>query len=97
MTKLEGQSFGTTRLIQLFSSLVRHSSFAICHSCNVHQRSTPELTWSERLYLPAIAAGMAITLRHFKNMLFRRTKVTMEYPEEKWDRSRLHIFAAPLP
>jgi NADH-quinone oxidoreductase subunit I len=45
----------------------------------------PNLTWSERLYLPAIAAGMAITLRHFKNMLFRRTKVTMEYPEEKWD------------
>jgi NADH-quinone oxidoreductase subunit I len=45
--------------------------------------SRPKLTWSERLYLPAIAAGMAITLRHFKNMLFRRTKVTMEYPEEK--------------
>src|SRR4029453_3984184 len=45
----------------------------------------PKLTWSERLYLPAIAAGMAITLRHFKNMLFRRTKVTMESPEEKWD------------
>ena len=45
----------------------------------------PKLTWFERLYLPAIAAGMAITLRHFKNMIFRRTKVTMEYPEEKWD------------
>jgi NADH-quinone oxidoreductase subunit I len=45
----------------------------------------PKLTWSERLYLPAIAAGMAITLRHFKNMLLGRTKVTMQYPEQKWD------------
>ncbi len=45
----------------------------------------PKLTWSERLYLPTIVAGMAITLRHFKDMLFGRTKVTMQYPEEKWD------------
>src|SRR4051795_1073130 len=45
----------------------------------------PKLTWSERLYLPAIVAGMAITLRHLKNMIFGRTKVTMQYPEEKWD------------
>src|SRR5438093_7712359 len=29
----------------------------------------PKLTWFERLYLPAIGAGMAITLQHFKNML----------------------------
>src|SRR2546430_14938408 len=45
----------------------------------------PKLTWSERLYLPAIVAGMAIRLRHFKNMLLGRTKVTMQYPEQKWD------------
>src|SRR5262245_33284892 len=45
----------------------------------------PKLNWSERLYLPAIMSGMAITLRHLKNMVFRRTKVTMQYPEEKWD------------
>src|SRR5947208_13717151 len=44
-----------------------------------------KLTWSERLYLPTIMAGMAITLRHFKDMLLGRTKVTMQYPEEKWD------------
>src|SRR5947199_8826272 len=44
-----------------------------------------KLTWSERLYLPTIAAGMAITLRHFKNMLLGRTKVTMQYPEQKRD------------
>mgnify|MGYP000511692290 CR=1 FL=1 len=43
------------------------------------------LTWAERLYLPTIVAGMAITLRHFKDMLFGRTKVTMQYPEQKWD------------
>src|SRR5439155_25170423 len=45
----------------------------------------PKLTWSERLYLPAIAAGMAITLRHLKDMLLGRTGVTMQYPGQKWD------------
>jgi NADH-quinone oxidoreductase subunit I len=38
-----------------------------------------ELTFRERLYLPAIWAGFKITVRHF----FKR-KVTMQYPEEKW-------------
>ena len=37
------------------------------------------------VYLPAIFSGMAITLRHLKNMLLGRTKVTMQYPEQKWD------------
>ena len=45
----------------------------------------PKLNWRERLYLPAIVTGMAITFRHFKNMLSGRTKVTMQYPEQKWD------------
>ena len=45
----------------------------------------PNLNWRERMFLPAIAAGLLITLKHFKNMIFRRTKVTMQYPEEKWD------------
>jgi NADH-quinone oxidoreductase subunit I len=45
----------------------------------------PNLTFRERLYLPAILSGMAITFRHLKNMLLGRTKVTMQYPEEKWD------------
>src|SRR5437762_188321 len=45
----------------------------------------PNLNWRERMFLPAIAAGLAITIKHFKNMIFRRTKVTMQYPEEKWD------------
>ncbi len=45
----------------------------------------PNLSWSEKVYLPAIMSGMAITFRHLKNMLTGRTKVTMQYPEEKWD------------
>lgn len=38
-----------------------------------------ELTWAERLYLPAIWGGFMVTLRHF----FRK-KVTMQYPEQRW-------------
>jgi NADH-quinone oxidoreductase subunit I len=45
----------------------------------------PRLNWRERLYLPAIASGLAITFKHLKNMLLGRTKVTMQYPEQKWD------------
>ncbi|PYI88274.1 MAG: NADH-quinone oxidoreductase subunit D, partial [Verrucomicrobia bacterium] len=45
----------------------------------------PKLSWSERLYLPAIVGGMAITLNHFKNMLLGRTKVTVQYPEQTLD------------
>ena len=45
----------------------------------------PNLSWKERIYLPAILGGMVITFRHLKNMLLGRTKVTMQYPEEKWD------------
>jgi NADH-quinone oxidoreductase subunit I len=46
--------------------------------------SRPQLRWHEKLYLPAIIAGMAITFKHLKNRLLGRTKVTMQYPEEKW-------------
>ena len=45
----------------------------------------PKLNWRERMYLPAIVGGMLITIKHLKNMLLGRTKVTMQYPEEKWD------------
>jgi len=45
----------------------------------------PILNWRERIYLPAIVTGLLITIKHFKNMLLGRTKVTMQYPEEKWD------------
>jgi NADH-quinone oxidoreductase subunit I len=47
----------------------------------------PKLTLKERMYLPSIVAGLAITFKHFKNMLQGKTKVVMQYPEEKWDAS----------
>ena len=45
----------------------------------------PKLNWRERIYLPAIVSGLVITISHFKDMLLRRTKVTVEYPEQKLD------------
>lgn len=45
----------------------------------------PKLSWAERLYMPAIVTGLLITLRHFRDMLLGRTKVTMQYPEQRWD------------
>ena len=42
------------------------------------------LTWFERLYLPAIVGGLKVTAWHLKNTLFRGKAVTMQYPEQKW-------------
>ena len=42
----------------------------------VEQKS---LTWWEKLYLPQVISGLALTFRH----LFRK-KVTLQYPEQKW-------------
>jgi NADH-quinone oxidoreductase subunit I len=50
-----------------------------------HTVQRPNLNWRERMFLPAIAAGLAITLKHFTNMLLGRTKVTLQYPEETRD------------
>lgn len=46
-----------------------------------------ELSWSEKLYFPAILGGFVITVRHFLNSMFGRKskRVTMEYPEQKWE------------
>jgi NADH-quinone oxidoreductase subunit I len=49
------------------------------------QIKRPSLTFKERLYVPAILAGMAITMRHLIRMLAGKTHVAMQYPEEKWD------------
>jgi NADH-quinone oxidoreductase subunit I len=38
----------------------------------------PDLTLAERLYLPAVVSGLALTLKYF----FKRKKFTREYPEE---------------
>ena len=47
--------------------------------------SRPKLTFLEKMYLPQIVGGLAITFRHLKNMLAGRTKVVMQYPEERVD------------
>ena len=38
-----------------------------------------EPTFWDRLYLPALAKGLAVTLKHF----FRK-KITIQYPDEKY-------------
>lgn len=45
----------------------------------------PKLTLAERLYLPVIFAGLVITWKHLVRMVCGKTKVTMQYPEERWD------------
>lgn len=47
--------------------------------------SRPKLSLLERSYFPALLGGLFITIKHFKNMIFGKTKVTMQYPEQKWD------------
>ena len=44
----------------------------------------PQLTASERLYLPQIVDGMRTTLRHMGKTLLKNT-FTVQYPEEKRD------------
>ena len=47
----------------------------------------PKLTFGEKIYLPGIVKGLKITLGHAYRSLRGKTKVTMQYPEEKWDES----------
>jgi len=56
----------------------------------------PKLTFREKIYLPAVMAGLKITIGHLVRMLRGETKVIMQYPEEKWD-SKLpdHYRGAP--
>ena len=42
----------------------------------------PRLSPAERLYLPQIVDGMAVTLRHLGRSLFKRP-ITVQYPEEQ--------------
>jgi NADH-quinone oxidoreductase subunit I len=44
----------------------------------------PRLRWYERLYFPAIFSGLWITFRHMVLRFIGKTKVTMQYPEQKW-------------
>ncbi|MHC4548951.1 MAG: NuoI/complex I 23 kDa subunit family protein [Planctomycetota bacterium] len=52
----------------------------------------PRLSWSERLYLGPVVKGLGLTLQHFFGVmrdLFRwsrkKTAITMQYPEERWE------------
>ena len=47
----------------------------------------PELTLKEKVYLPSILSGLKITFGHLVKSLKGETKVTMQYPEQKWDAS----------
>ena len=44
----------------------------------------PELSFREKLYLPAIIGGMIITFKHLWDRFTGKTHVTMQYPEQKW-------------
>ena len=50
------------------------------------QVSNKEMTLAERVYLPAIAKGMAITIKH----MFQKP-ATIKYPEQKRERRRAAI------
>lgn len=57
----------------------------------------PKLGILERLYLPGIMKGLAITLGHALAIVRGKKKVeTMQYPEEKWD-SHLPIYYRGAP
>jgi NADH-quinone oxidoreductase subunit I len=47
----------------------------------------PKLTFAEKLYLPALIIGLKITIGHFLRNLFRGNRVTMQYPDQRWDAS----------
>ena len=56
----------------------------------------PKLTLAERMYFPSILKGLSITLGHFIRFVRGKGKVTMSYPEEKWDASLpAHYRGAP--
>jgi NADH-quinone oxidoreductase subunit I len=55
---------------------------------DVGARHSRKLTLSDRIYLPGILAGMAVTIRHFfRNLFAIRRLPTILYPEEKRDYS----------
>ena len=41
-----------------------------------------EMTLTEKMYLPAITKGLSLTFKH----LFGK-KITMQYPEETWEKA----------
>ncbi|GAA5140205.1 NADH-quinone oxidoreductase subunit I [Prosthecobacter algae] len=51
----------------------------------------PKLSWHERWFISTLVKGLKITLGHalktFREIVGGKEKVTMEYPEQKWDAS----------
>jgi NADH-quinone oxidoreductase subunit I len=45
----------------------------------------PKLAWHERWFISTFLKGMKITLGHAIKSLRGKTKVTMQYPEQRWD------------
>ena len=45
---------------------------------------TANLSFWEKLYLPAILGGLKVTTKHAWGSLFQGKQVTMQYPEQKW-------------
>ncbi|MFO0910316.1 MAG: NADH-quinone oxidoreductase subunit I [Isosphaeraceae bacterium] len=43
----------------------------------------PTLRWFEKLYLPQVAAGLAVTGRHIAGVAFAGKAITVQYPEEQ--------------
>jgi NADH-quinone oxidoreductase subunit I len=52
----------------------------------------PVLSFWEKTYFPGIVKGLWLTLGHAIRMLRGKTKVTMQYPEEKWDKNLPEIY-----
>jgi NADH-quinone oxidoreductase subunit I len=52
----------------------------------------PQLGFSERIYLGTVVKGLGLTIKHFFgvcrdifNWKNKKTAITMQYPEERWD------------
>jgi NADH-quinone oxidoreductase subunit I len=43
----------------------------------------PKLNLPERMYLPQIFAGLAVTARHMAGVVFENKAITVQYPEEQ--------------
>ena len=43
----------------------------------------PKLNWLEKLYLPQIAGGLAVTGRHIAGVAFANKAITVQYPEDQ--------------
>jgi NADH-quinone oxidoreductase subunit I len=53
-------------------------------AANVKTIQRRKTSLKERLYFPAVLTGMGITIKHFFRSLGGK-RVTMEYPEERWE------------